>query len=143
MVVKETSHHCTFALLLSIQGKHDINSMIWREREDFFKIAVFFLLFENKTEDSLLVHKFYCLIQNNSSSSGSNWILMSCQPHRVTSGQSNSGQKQISKLFLNIIYQPSLKSNYKTNHFRNIKHNAQIFKELVPSILPLLKEHYI
>ena len=104
---------------------------------------MFFLLFENKTEDSLLVHKFYCLIQNNSSSSGSNWILMSCQPHRVTSGQSNSGQKQISKLFLNIIYQPSLKSNYKTNHFRNIKHNAQIFKELVPSILPLLKEHYI
>ena len=25
----------------------------------------------------------------------SNWILMSCQPHRVTSGQSNSGHKQI------------------------------------------------
>ena len=34
-------------------------------------------------------------------SSSSNWILMSCQPHRVTSGQSNSGHKQIhiSKLF--------------------------------------------
>ena len=33
--------------------------------------------------------------------SSSNWILMSCQPHRVTSGQSNSGHKQIhiSKLF--------------------------------------------
>ena len=31
----------------------------------------------------------------------SNWILMSCQPHRVTSGQSNSGHKQthISKFF--------------------------------------------
>ena len=28
-------------------------------------------------------------------SSSSNWILMSCQPHRVTSGQSNSGHKQI------------------------------------------------
>ena len=25
----------------------------------------------------------------------SNWILMSCQPHRVTSGQSNLGLKQI------------------------------------------------
>ena len=37
--------------------------------------------------------------QGSSSSSG--WILMSCQLHRVTSGQSNSGHKQIhsSKLF--------------------------------------------
>ena len=35
------------------------------------------------------------------SSSSSNWNLMSCQPHWVTSGQSNSGHKQIhiSKLF--------------------------------------------
>ena len=56
-------------------------------------------------------------------SSSSNWILMSCQPHRVTSGQSNSGHKQIhiSKLFSRI-YQPSVKSIYKTNHFANIKH---------------------
>ena len=50
------------------------------------------------------------------SSSSSNWILMSCQPYRVTSGQSNSGHKQIhiSKLFSHI-YQPSVKSVYKTN----------------------------
>ena len=36
----------------------------------------------------------------------SNWILMSCQPHRVTSGQSNSGQKQmhISKLLSLLTY---------------------------------------
>ena len=54
--------------------------------------------------------------------SSSNWILMSCQPHRATSGQSNSGQKQIhiSKLFSHI-YQPSVKSIYKTSHFTNIK----------------------
>ena len=41
--------------------------------------------------------------------SSCNWILMSCQPHRVTSGQSNSGQKQIhiSKLFSHI-HQPSV-----------------------------------
>ena len=53
----------------------------------------------------------------------SNWILMYCQPHRVTSGQSNSGHKQmhISKLFSHI-YQPSVKSVYKTIHFTNIKH---------------------
>ena len=60
-----------------------------------------------------------------SSSSSSNRILMSCQPHRVTSGQSNSGHKQIhiSKLFSHM-YQPSVnvKSVYKTNHFVNIKH---------------------
>ena len=44
-------------------------------------------------------------------SSSSNWILVSYQPHRVTSGQSDSGHKQIyvSKLFLHI-YQPSVKS---------------------------------
>ena len=55
----------------------------------------------------------------------SNWIVRSCQPHRVTSGQSNSGHKQIhiSKLFSYIyIYQPSIKSVYKTDHFASIKH---------------------
>ena len=43
--------------------------------------------------------------------SSSNWIL------RVTSGQSNSGHKQIhiSKVFSHM-YQPSVKSIYKTNH---------------------------
>ena len=48
---------------------------------------------------------------------------MSCQPCRVTSGHSNSGHKQIhiSKLFSHI-YQPSVKSVYKTNQFANIKH---------------------
>ena len=56
-------------------------------------------------------------------SCSSNWILMSCLPCRVTSGQSNSGHKQIhiSKLFSHI-YQPSVKSIYKTDHFTNIKH---------------------
>ena len=55
--------------------------------------------------------------------SSSNWILMSCQPHRVTSGQSNSGHKQThtSKLFSHT-YRPSVKSIYKTNHFANMKH---------------------
>ena len=52
-------------------------------------------------------------------SSSSNWILVSCQLHSVTSGQSNSGHKQI--------------------HIS--KHQTQIFEELVPLILPLLKEH--
>ena len=47
---------------------------------------------------------------NSVISSSSNWILMSCQLHRVTSGQSNSGHKQIhiSKIFSHI-YQPSVK----------------------------------
>ena len=80
-------------------------------------------------------------------SSSSNWTLMSCQPHRVTSGQSNSGHKQIniSKLFSHM-YQPSVKSVYKTNHFTNkmyiyIQTSDTNFQELVPSIFPLLKEH--
>ena len=50
----------------------------------------------------------------------------------------------ISKLFSNI-YKPFLESIQKNNPYRNIKqnmhkHQTQIFKELVPSILPLLKE---
>ena len=73
---------------------------------------------------------------------------MSCQPHMVTSGHSNSGHKQIhiSKLFSHI-YQPSVKLIYKTSHKSKHKtyihkHQTQILvEELVPSILPLLKEH--
>ena len=61
---------------------------------------------------------------------------MSRQPPRVTSGQSNSGHKQIhiSKLFSHYIYiyQPSVKSVYKTNQFANKtyihKHQTQIFE---------------
>ena len=66
---------------------------------------------------------FFLTLLWTRSSSRSNLILMSCQLHRVTSGQSNSGHKQIciSKLFSHI-YQPSVKSIYKTNHFTNIKH---------------------
>ena len=52
----------------------------------------------------------------------------------------------ISKLFSHIyIYKPSVKSIYKTSHFTNIKHTytniRHKFSKLVPSILPLLKEH--
>ena len=77
-----------------------------------------------------LLQCYFCLPLLLSSSS-SNWILMSCQPHRVTSGQSNSGHKQIhiSKLFLHI-YQPSVKSIYKTNHFTNIKHTYKNIRQI-------------
>ena len=46
----------------------------------------------------------------------SNWIVMSFQPHRVTSGQSNSGHKQmhISKLF-SCIHKAFVKSVHKTS----------------------------
>ena len=64
--------------------------------------------------------------KNQQSSSSSYWILMSCQPHRVTSGQSNSGHKQIHiSILFSHIYQPSVKSIYKTNHFTNIKHQTK------------------
>ena len=51
---------------------------------------------------------------------------MSCQPHRVTSGQSNSGHKQIhiSKLFSHI-YQPSVKSIYKTKSTKPVPMQTQ------------------
>ena len=72
---------------------------------------------------------------------------MSCQPHRVTSGQSNSGHKQVHvcKLFSHT-YQPSVKSVYKTNHFANIKHTytntRQIFRRVSPFyITPVKRAH--
>ena len=52
--------------------------------------------------------------------SSSSWILTSCQPQRGTSGLTNSShithkQIHVSKLFSHVIYQPSVKSVYKTN----------------------------
>ena len=74
--------------------------------------------------------------------SSSNWTLMSCQPHRVTSGQSNSGHKQIhiSKLFsyISTLCQVYLQNQSLHKHKTS---QTQIFEELVPSVLPLLKEH--
>ena len=57
------------------------------------------------------------VVQGKSSSSSSNQILMSCEPHRVTSGQSNSGHKQIhiSKLFSRT-YRPSVTSQTQNIH---------------------------
>ena len=80
----------------------------------------------------------------NYSSSNNNQILMSCQPHRVTTGQSNSGHKQIhiSKLFSHR-YMSTLKSSQSTKPTTSQtyihKHQTQIFEQLVPSILSLLK----
>ena len=80
--------------------------------------------------------------------SSSTWILMSCQPHRVTSGQSNSGHKQIhvSKLFSHIYISTLCQVILQNQSIRKPKtyihkHETQIFEGLVPSILPLSKEH--
>ena len=48
-----------------------------------------------------------------------NWNLTSCQPHRVTSGQSNS----VISRFTFLIYKPFLKSTHKTSPHTNIKQN--------------------
>ena len=52
---------------------------------------------------------------------------MSCQPHRVTSGQSNSGQKQIhiSKLFSHINPLSSQITNIK-HTYTNIRHSIKL-----------------
>ena len=83
---------------------------------------------------------------SSNSNSSSNWILMSCQPYRVTSEQSNSGHKQIhiSKLFSQCI-NPLLSQSTKPitlqtwNIYTNIKH---IFEQLFTSILPLLQKSH-
>ena len=77
----------------------------------------------------------------------SSWILMSCQPHRVTSGQSNLGHKQIhisklvSHIYISTVCQVSLQNQSLRKHKTYIrKHQTHFFEVLVPSILPLLKE---
>ena len=83
----------------------------------------------------------------HSSSTSSNWILMTCQPHRVTAGQSNSGHKQIhiSKLFSDIYISTFCQVNLQNQSLRKHKtyihkYQTQIFEGLVPSVLPPLKE---
>ena len=97
---------------------------------------------------SMLQWNKYKTSKSQRSSNSNNWILMSCQTHRVTSGQSNSGHKQVhvSKLFSHI-YQPSVKSVYKTNHFANIKHtctqtSGTNFQRVSPfNITPVKRAH--
>ena len=85
------------------------------------------------------IHSPAALLTRNLVSS--NWILMSCQQHRVTSGQSNSNHKQmyISKFFSCI--QTLCLVNPQNQLLRKHKTSDTIFEELVPSVLPLLKEH--
>ena len=60
---------------------------------------------------------------------------MSCQPHRVTSGQSTF-------LHVSTLCQANLQNQSLRKHKTYIhKHQTQIFEQSVPSILPLLKEH--
>ena len=75
---------------------------------------------------------------------------MSCQPHRVTPGQSTwvifiSKFMHVSKLLSykkNIKHLSSLQNQSLCKHKTYIhKHHTQNFEELVTSILPLLKEH--
>ena len=65
------------------------------------------------------------LTQTDSSSSSSNWILMSCQPQRVTSGQSNSSRSKYTFLNSSHIHINLLSSqSTKTDHFTNMKHTC-------------------
>ena len=113
---------------------------------DLHKDMYIYILFQ------LIQHTVYDdTTQSYYNSSSSNWIVMSCQPHRVTSGQSNSGHKQIhiSKFFSHRYINP-LSSQSTTPNDQSLckhktyiihKHQTQISEELVPSILSLLKEH--
>ena len=83
---------------------------------------------------------------SHADSSSSYWILTSCQPHRVTPGQSNSGHKQIhiSKLFSHIYINPLSSQSTKpiTSQTQNIpKHQTQIFDVSPFNITPLKRAH--
>ena len=74
-----------------------------------------------------------------------NWILMSCQTHWVTSGQSNLGHKQmhISELILirtlcQVNPQNQSLCKYKTKHTCIHKHKEHIF-EVSPFSITLVK----
>ena len=78
----------------------------------------------------------------------SNWILTSSQPQRFTSEQSNSVTSKCT--FQNsshiYIYKPSMaqvspqnQSLHEHETYMIHEHQTQIFKEFIPSIVPLLK----
>ena len=81
----------------------------------------------------MMLFQIHWLQRKQEESSSSNWILISCQPHRVTSGQSNSGHKQIhiSELFshINPLSSQSTKPPHKeSNYFSKIlQHNYPLF----------------
>ena len=54
----------------------------------------------------------------------SSWKLMSCQPHRFISGQSNFRKKTHTSKPL--IYKPFLQTVHKTNPYTNIKQNIRL-----------------
>ena len=59
------------------------------------------------------------------SSSSSNWILMSCQPHRVTSGQSNSGPKQTHIAFVRPVGESAQCTSYLGYHHGAFVHHRK------------------
>ena len=75
--------------------------------------------------------------------SSSNWILMSCRPHRVTSGQPNSGHKQthISQLFsyyISTLCQVNLQNQSLCKH----KTSDTNFRRVSPfNITPVKRAH--
>ena len=79
----------------------------------------------------------------DSSSSSSNWILLCCQPHRVTSGQPNSGHKQthISQLFsyyISTLCQVNLQNQSLCKH----KTSDTNFRRVSPfNITPVKRAH--
>ena len=70
----------------------------------------------------------------------SNWILMSCQPHRVTSGQSNSSYKQMHiSQFFSYIYKPFVKN--QSLHKHKTKHTYTNIRVSPFSISPVKRAH--
>lgn len=74
-----------------------------------------------------------------------NWILTSCEPHGITSGWSNFCHKQLQNISytrVNLSSSQISKINpyTKINKTHMHKHETHIFEELVPAILPLLKQ---
>ena len=72
----------------------------------------------------------------------SNWILTSCQPLRVTSGQSNCHKQTHASKPLIYIYKPFLKSVHKTYPYTNTKQNMHKhtkFRRVSPFNIPPAK----
>ena len=122
---------------INVRQTYDTNSIIWR-KNIFKKLqCVISFISENKTEDSLLVHTFYCLIQNSNSSSSSNWILMSFHPHRFT-----SGHRQISKLFSHIYISTLCQVSLQNQSLHKHKNTNKNFQRVSPfSITPVKRVH--
>ena len=135
--VKSAGHNCfywerAFQSLMALgEGRKVVGTGFYHRRVQCLWVSARVLLTitdHRSVAYILTIILIFGVLRKWSSSNSSNWILMSCQPQRVTSGQSNSGHKQIhiSKFFSHIdistLCQVNLQNQSLRKHKTYIRH---------------------